>query len=339
MKRGLAICVSAQYLTSEKFETGWFASICSLTSRSTTCANLCINTVQQNSFNLTHWEFQPGSVCVGLSFFIRVYFPQDCSTSIQTWFEPFYNAADNRGSTLYFGHSRTCRGFLSPAVAHFHIWIQTHHLLPSWNLCGYWFGPCPLPPGRRRYRWTRPRREATRGSAAACAVSGSPWPTTSWASSSSWRGCLEGSSSTTCSSTREPLSSSSAWSGGCCGTLGTSTCRPRSWRTTWEWWSWRTADWAGWWGTCQSASPAGSGSLSGGRATLAKSPLQDTPTLQTPVWRWCSPQCDIPSHGKTVLHRRDGTQPSAAWRRSHRDTHLAFLFLIVPLCFPRTGND
>lgn len=74
MKRGLAICVSAQYLTSEKFETGWFASICSLTSRSTTCANLCINTVQQNSFNLTHWEFQPGSVCVGLSFLSKFIF-------------------------------------------------------------------------------------------------------------------------------------------------------------------------------------------------------------------------------------------------------------------------
>lgn len=31
----------------------------------------------------------------------------------QAWFEPFYNTADNRCSTLYFGHSRLCRVFLS----------------------------------------------------------------------------------------------------------------------------------------------------------------------------------------------------------------------------------
>ena len=130
----------------------------------------------------------------------------------------------------------------------------------------FWSGLSPLPPCQHLSWWSRSWRKATEGWAAASAHSGSQWPTTYSASSSWWWGCLEGWSSTTCSSTRGPSSSSSAWSGGCSGTPGTSTCLPRSWRMTWAWWSWRTADWAGWWGACPAASPAGSGTLWDGAA-------------------------------------------------------------------------
>lgn len=39
----LSTCVSAQYLTSEKFSTKWFTYICSLTIRWITCASIFIN--------------------------------------------------------------------------------------------------------------------------------------------------------------------------------------------------------------------------------------------------------------------------------------------------------
>lgn len=233
-------------------------------------------------------EFEPSSVYVGLLFYQGRFFHRTVRLFLKLQLNPFIARLITAAAPWTLATAGCVVRFCpSPPVAIPNIWIRTKHLLPSRILS--WLGPCPLPSGLRLSRWKSTWRETPQGSAAACAVSGSPWPTTFWASLSLWRGCLEASSSTTCSSTRGPLSSSSAWSGGCCFTPGTSTCLPRSWRTMLDCWSWRSADWAGWWGTCQSVSPAGSGSLSEGMALLLERPPWDTTTLQTPMSRWCSP--------------------------------------------------
>lgn len=109
---------------------------------------------------------------------------------------------------------------------------------------------------------------------AALAVSGLRWPLTRWACRSSSSGSSSPSFSTTYSSTRVPLSSSSASFGGSSGTLVTSKCPWGSSRMMWACWRRTGALWrasGGPWGASPPACPAASGTRSaagkGRRAT------------------------------------------------------------------------